>query len=166
MDVLEGMFSALLEEVGGLMSQAIFNDQLSTSNKPGRITCIDKNASESMNEIAKDLKGRHLVYILKRVLEGRSEKDRQSLAAMLANIKRSGTNVSKEVLLSRAKQRLQETLLKGIFGDDGEEFMSALRMPESGEGWDAEAPPIVPDEGQNFVETVWSTVGWDLLSNG
>ena len=67
------------------------------------------------------------------------------------------------MVLARARQRLQETLLKGIFGNDGEEFMNALQMPASEEGWDNEAPQVTRDEKEAFVESVWSTVGWDMM---
>jgi hypothetical protein len=103
---------------------------------------------------------------LKRVLEDISGKERHPLVAMLAGTKVSGVNMGKGVLLTRAKQRLQETLLKGIFGDDGEQFLSALQMPESVESWEVEPSQYDADEGQNFVETVWSAVGWDLVFTG
>lgn len=98
-------------------------------------------------------------------MEGRSERDGQSLAAMLAGTKVLGIGVGKKVVLARARQRLQETLLKGIFGDDGEQFINALKMPESEEGWDNEALQVARDEKGAFVESVWTTVGWAMLMN-
>jgi hypothetical protein len=148
------------------VSQVIFNDRLAPQSRPCRITSVDDNVPESINEIVKDLKCQHLASVLKSVLEGRSEKDKHSLVAMLAGTKVSRMNGGKEALLTRAKHRLQETLLKGIFGDDGEQFIGALQMPESVEGWDAKAPQVERGEGWPFVGTVWSTVGWDLVLKG
>lgn len=98
-------------------------------------------------------------------MEGRSEKDGKSLAAMLAGTNMLGIGAGKKVVLARARQRLQETLLKGIFGDDGEQFMNALQMPESEEGWDRDAPQVARNEKEAFVESVWSAVGWDMMFN-
>jgi hypothetical protein len=162
-EVLEGMFSALLEEVGELISQVIFDEHLSTLCGPAPVSWSDKNTSASINALAVGLKCQHLASVLKRAMEGRSEKDKHSLASMLAGTKVLGIGAGKKVVLARAKQRLQETLLKGIFGDDGEQFMNALQMPESGEGWDNEPPQVAGDEKEAFVESVWSTVGWDMM---
>jgi hypothetical protein len=164
-EVLEGMFSALLEEVGGLISQVTFHEHLSTSRRPGRISCSNRNTSASVNALTVDIKCQHLASVLKRAMEGRSERDGQSLAAMLAGTKVLGIGVGKKVVLARARQRLQETLLKGIFGDDGEQFINALKMPESEEGWDNEALQVARDEKGAFVESVWTTVGWAMLMN-
>jgi hypothetical protein len=159
------MFSALLEEVGGLISQVTFHEHLSTSRRPGRISCSNRNTSASVNALTVDIKCQHLASVLKRAMEGRSERDGQSLAAMLAGTKVLGIGVGKKVVLARARQRLQETLLKGIFGDDGEQFINALKMPESEEGWDNEALQVARDEKGAFVESVWTTVGWAMLMN-
>jgi hypothetical protein len=163
MEVLEGMFSALLEEVGGLVSQVIFDKHLSTIYEPASISHSDNNVSAPINSLAVDLKCRHLAIVLTRALQARSEKDRYSLAAMLAGTRVLGIGADKKLVLARARQRLQETLLRGIFGDDGEEFMNALQKPESEEGWDSKAPQIVQDDKEAFVESVWSTVGWDMM---
>jgi hypothetical protein len=160
-EVLEGMFSALLEEVGRLVSQVIFDEHLSTVRGPAPVSCSDKNTSAT----AVDLKCQHLASVLKRAMEGRSKKDQHSLAAMLAGTKVLGIGAGKKVVLARARQRLQETLLKGIFGDDGEQFMNALQMPECDEGWDNEVPQVARDEKEAFVESVWSSIGWDMLLN-
>ncbi len=162
-EVLEGMFSALLEEVGGLISQVIFNEHLPTLREPAPVSHSDSNTSSSINNVAVDLKCRHLAIVLKRAIEGRCEKDKYSLAAMLAGTKVLEIGAGKKLVLARARQRLQETLLKGVFGDDGEDFMNALQMPESGEGWDIEAHQIARDAKETFVESVWSTVGWDMM---
>jgi hypothetical protein len=164
-EVLEGMFSALLEEVGGLISQVIFDEHLPTLRGPAAVSCSDKYSSASINALAVDLKCQHLASVLKRAMEGRSEKDGKSLAAMLAGTNMLGIGAGKKVVLARARQRLQETLLKGIFGDDGEQFMNALQIPESEEGWDPNAPQVARDEKEAFVESVWSAVGWDMMFN-
>lgn len=162
-EVLEGMFSALLEEVGGLISQVIFDEHLSTLRGPAPVSWSGKDTSASINALAVDLKCQHLASVLKGAMEGRSEKDKHSLAEMLAGTKVLGIGADKKVVLARARQRLQETLLKGIFGNDGEQFMNALQMPASEEGWDNEAVQVTRDEKEAFVESVWSTVGWDMM---
>jgi hypothetical protein len=162
-EVLEGMFSALLEEVGGLVSQVIFDEHLSTLRGTKLVSWSDGSTPASINPLALDLKCRHLAIVLERAIGGRSEKDKHSLAAMLAGTKVLGIGAGKKLVLGRARQRLQETLLKGIFGDDGEEFMNTLQMPESEEVWDNEAPRITRDERETFVESVWSTVGWYMM---
>ena len=54
------MFSALLEEVGGLVSQVIFDEHLSTLRGPAQSHGRARNTSASINSLAVDLKCQHL----------------------------------------------------------------------------------------------------------
>jgi hypothetical protein len=160
-EVLEGLFSSLLTQIGGLISRKIFQKQLASSKRPGRICSNDGDASTPQN-LTVDLEGEHLTYVLKRVLDGKNGKEQQALSKMLSGTKLSNENPGEGPLSTRAKRRLQETLLEGIFGPGGNEFIGVLKMPQFDEGWE-EVTPTNQEKEETFVESVWSLVGWDLV---
>jgi hypothetical protein len=52
--------------------------------------------------------------------------------------------------------------MQGVFGADGEEFLSALKLPKASDDiWTSESLPNEPKPG-GFVGQVWSMIGWDL----
>ncbi len=162
-ELLEGMFSVLLEEIGALLSHAVFGEYLSSSSTPGWITSANGNTVNTVEEYAIELKGRYLTSVLKAAMGGQSESYILSLLGMRSGTAVPGTSPGKEVLFTRAKRRLQATLLKGLFGDDCKEFMNALKQPEPGKTPDLKAPQVTPNSSGSFVESVWSVIGWDMV---
>jgi hypothetical protein len=162
-EVLEGMLSILLQRTGELLSEVVFSNVVSSSTRPGRIASSTPETPSSLKELAAEITGRRLASILQYALEGRSEKEKVSVAAMLSGTKLSGKHAKETTLLTRARHRLQETLLKGIFGQDGEEFMNALRTPDTVENCATGTPHAFGVRNEGFVESVWSAVGWDLI---
>jgi hypothetical protein len=162
-EVLEGMYATLLDDLGRVVSQTVFREHVPSSNKPGRIGSAPEEISAPEMVLSMEFTGHYLATVLKSAMEGNSDIEKHSLAAMLAGPKFSSMNAGKGQILSRAKQRLQETLLKGIFGHDVEEWRNALKAPEVEDGWDANTPVIPQVQGGTFMESVWSAVGWDLV---
>ena len=163
MEVVEGLFSTLLEVTGGHLSQVIFGERLSLAEISGGIPSIPGDTPCPTRERAAELKGRQLAILLKRATKGRSDEEKQILATMLGGLGDCCTIPSTPKILMRARQRLQETLLRAVFGDDGREFLNALKIPEPVEGWNKESSQVFEGREGTFVEAVWSAVGWDLV---
>lgn len=159
-EVFEGLLSSLLNRIGCLVSQNVFHNQLAISKNPGRI-CCNSTYDTGMRNKTTNLEGQHLVCILKTTLKNRNEKN-HTLSKMLSGGEVICSIPGEEPLLARAKRRLQETLLKGIFGQDGGDFINALKIPEFEGGWENEAIPTDGEKGETFIELVWSVIGWDL----
>jgi hypothetical protein len=71
---------------------------------------------------------------------------------------------SKAPLSTQAKDRLQRTLVKCIFGqDDHDEFSDVLRMPARLGGLPSVAKVEDKDVNEWFQGEVWRLVGWELL---
>lgn len=163
MEVVEGLSSTLLETTGSHLSQVIFGERLSTSKRPGGIPSVLENTSSPTMERAAELKGQQLGVLLKRTTEGRSGEEKQILATILGGSGDYCTNLAIPSIFIRARRRLQETLLKAVFGSDGKEFLNELKITESGEGWNKESSQVVGNLEGTFIEAVWSAVGWDLI---
>jgi hypothetical protein len=167
-EVIEGLYSGLLDRIGGLVSQAVFEENLATSVRPGCISRSDLNniPKDTKQNLVVQLEGQSLAYVLKLVISGRGDSKPEDFDSVLCRILDSKTNSRNEVLLTKARSSLQKTLLKGTFGEEGERFKEALRLPEaSAEHHEHVTATQYPDHVHDFVETVWSIVGWETMSS-
>ncbi|KAI9743868.1 MAG: hypothetical protein M1818_002602 [Claussenomyces sp. TS43310] len=161
--VFEGVCAALIDRVGGLMSQIIFDEHVASSSLPGHISRDQGPAITPLSEVSIKLEGRYLTWILQQLIDGREMEFFGHTTSMINKGRQDKDSVD-EVLLTKAKKRLQETLLKGVFGDDGNEFLGALKMPAKGEDdCDKELSELAVRPQRGFVEAVWSTLGWDTI---
>lgn len=166
-DLLEGILFSVLEHTGRLLSEAVFDEHVATSNNPGNIT---KESASGCKQAAR-IEARYIVQVLHAALGGNEKKD--LVAQVLAAGKRtsgslrqgSAHGVFSADLLIKAKKLLQSTLMKSAVG--GEE-LETLRLP---------TPPVerttlpaakgagVERYGSDWlVETVWALIGWDLVN--
>lgn len=162
-ELLEGILSILLDQVGALLSHAVFGEYLCSSSAPGAISSANEYTIDSVEEYAVELRGRYLTSVLKVAMAGESGSHRLSLLGILPGAAVPGTIAGKEVLLTRAKRRLQATLMKGLFGDDCEKFLDVLRKPALEKPPDHDAAPLPTNPSNSFVESVWSLIGWDMI---
>lgn len=89
----------------------------------------------------------------------------RSDSVSLLDLRKSPT-ISNNTFATKIRNKLQHTLLRGVFGDDDESFKEAIRRPDM---------KIVDDDvdvacngrenaGEWFVGEVWALVGWDSLT--
>lgn len=164
-EVLEGLFAGLLDRIGRLMSQIVFKRPLTLSTRPGRIDSPDNDPSFSQtNELVIHLEGETLASTLKQVVASEDESGTMTLAEVLAKANCQTKNSSSETLLDKARARLQKTLLKGTFGEDGDDFKDSLKIPKRPEGHiDIEPAEAEPTSTSSFIEAMCSIVGWEIL---
>lgn len=175
-DVMEGMLSVFLKRVGELVSTSVFGEEIAASELAGHISPVPATAGrDEAGELATRLEAEQVKRLLRRVTmtshsdepgpNGKRNLSPLHLSDLIkGRIKHPG--VDADAVLGTSRRRLQETLLKGVFGEDGAEFRLALKIPE----WDGEdeEASVEMDDGVNseFVETVWECVGWDMLDSG
>lgn len=163
-DVLEFFWSKLLRRVGELLSQNVFGERISDSANPGGIS-MQKSPLLQPTEatITLKLEGSYLGDILRRSLDVNSNTSTGRLTRVLVGGGSRPANATQNVLLSQAREKLQHTLLQGVFGSDCGSFLSALRLPkESQEFWKNNSLPELEREN-NLLEEVWLAIGWDLI---
>lgn len=65
-------------------------------------------------------------------------------------------------------EKLQNTLLKGIFGGDDEMFRDSLQLSPVLENGARETPPSQVDPAEptpeRFTDEMWRILGWDILA--
>lgn len=177
-ELLEGLSAELYTKVGNLISETVFMESVAESNIPGRLSQIpiDGRADE-VKALAVAIERNQILKMLRIVvnrLSTRATKDgvENGCGDYLSQL------ISTERLLAGpgnhgssfelAKQRLQQTLCKAVFGEDNGEFSQALKgaawEDEWGEllaGGDKEV--VINDDGEEFVQAIWELVGWDIL---
>lgn len=71
---------------------------------------------------------------------------------------------AKVALNRHAKERLQQTLINGMFGgDDKDDFLDCLRMPPRLAALPSHPKVEEKDVAEWFKQEVWRLVGWDIL---
>jgi hypothetical protein len=158
-EVLEGMYAGLLEFTGRAISRAIFREPVSSSKRPGGIlpahAAVDEVGAKRSTEAA----GQVFAFLLGAVgLNGEAE-DGALLVTRRFDKKTSKSHAGRAKLIARSQRRLQETLLKGIFGDYKDGLVEVLKLPDV---LDDEASYVPTEQSGNFIESIWSAVGWDV----
>ncbi|KKZ63638.1 hypothetical protein EMCG_02079 [[Emmonsia] crescens] len=182
--LLEGFLFVILEHVGKTLCLFVFKELHSNPNlrlSPTKLPMpgnFDKEYHARGEMVvarrAAECEAKHLIWILERAIAFTDQFERPS-------DEMNNTSVSTETILSRdpphgilqrARDKLQNTLLKGVFGETEKEFRDSLKMPEK--------PPYSLPEGQIsgrfraavdidpaewFTQEVWRLVGWDVLLN-
>ncbi|KAK2804232.1 hypothetical protein FQN51_002321 [Onygenales sp. PD_10] len=181
-NLLEGFLYAVLEHVGKTLCLFVFKELHSNpalrlnSEKlpmPGNFNelnlCADKI---DIAQRAAGLEARHLVWILERAIAFTDQFEKPPAIPTSGDWGPAASNKSPPGILESVKVKLQNTLLKGIFGEEGREFNNSLKLPEMpsysvADGdlsrWsyaDAETDP-----SEWFTQEIWRLVGWDVLLN-
>lgn len=153
-EVMEGFLFLVLDRVGKMLALHIFHDlRLPMGICPGMTfpDGLEALTDEGLMPNEAQLEAKYLVRLLDRMLnsESRQPPFEASAASQFA---------------TNAKDRLQKTLLRAVFGPDDHLFRDGLRRPHT-------PPPQVADdqhmEQEKFsdwlTQELWRLVGWDVL---
>ncbi|KFY59145.1 hypothetical protein V496_05766 [Pseudogymnoascus sp. VKM F-4515 (FW-2607)] len=165
-DLIEGLLSVLLIRLGGLLSKSIFQEQISASNIAGGISANPERGETE--KIALKLECEQMKSLLRRVTTT-SHSDEPELygkgtrhLAELIKGKIMQPGIEADNQLGKARRRLQHTLLRGAFGEDGGKFAHALKIPE----WEddvEEEDSTVDETNTEFIDMLWNLIGWESL---
>lgn len=179
-DILEGFFYVLLERVGKTLYVFVFDEEespiLANRSHGDRLQYhgIGANLREALKRKAMQGEAKYLIWTLERAMTFVCRHHSVNPTAKVTKKKIKDASTSKAAvskppdktnLSDRARTRLQNTLLKGIFGAGEKEFKDGLRMPAIAEmDLNAELPTVTEDEtAEWFKQEVWRLLGWEIL---
>lgn len=171
--ILEGLICVFLDHLGSALSLSIFADVESPASKSTHLGLLppcgllDTFGLDQETAICTvQHEARYLVAILRQLMLtiDKQQSLLRSDSVSLLNLRKSLT-ISNNTFATKIRNKLQHTLLRGIFGDDDESFKEAIRRPDM---------KIVDDDvdvacngredaGEWFVGEVWALLGWDSL---
>ncbi|KAL8738847.1 MAG: hypothetical protein Q9190_007936 [Brigantiaea leucoxantha] len=166
--VQEGFFYFLLTKIGELLRYFAFGLEADKSLAEGLGPVFDQRAfrphgtseKTELSKATKEAQAPYLIWVLERAMAimTRSTGD----AAIIA----SQGGVRQGILSEKAKTQFQHTLLKGVFGNQVEEYTDSLQQP-CDPGIDLAMLPkrSQPEEADHFKSEVWRLVGWDILTS-
>ena len=174
LQILEGCLCAFLDHLGSSLSLAVFAETQPSQQSEMFFGILPPQGLRDMSTLdsgtaqrAVQLEAPYLIFILDDVMTligGFPEIDRSPATSPFSF---SGT--SNDAFMTQIKERLQNTLLKGVFGDEDETFSNALRRskrPESRVDGDT-AVALGPAEQTSewLVSEVWRALGWSILAD-
>ncbi|EXJ84466.1 hypothetical protein A1O3_05134 [Capronia epimyces CBS 606.96] len=175
-EILEGILCAFFDHAGSSLSLLIFGDskqkhKSSTGVLPPRglldVAHLDLEAAMG----SATLEGPYLVFILRKSIEflHHSTKRMSEDSLLLFSVQKPDTTHPGR-LRRLVEETLQNTLLRGVYGDDDDTFYNALRRDEGadedGDDVAKMMEDIRPDEdgAEWFIGQLWEHLGWDILS--
>ncbi|CAI7577959.1 unnamed protein product [Penicillium crustosum] len=152
-EVMEGFLFLVVDRMGKMLALHVFHDlRLPMGICPGMTfpDGLEAMTDEGIMPKEAQLEARYLVWLLDRMLNAESFQ--------------SSLEVSTRQFVASAKDRLQKTLLRAVFGPDDHLFRGGLQRPHT-------PPPQVLDgqqvDQQKFsdwlTQELWRLVGWDVL---
>ncbi|KIY03776.1 uncharacterized protein Z520_00467 [Fonsecaea multimorphosa CBS 102226] len=177
-ELLEGYLCTLLDHVGSSLSLLVFADLTGASKKgpgllaPQGLLDVAHLDAKSATGTA-TIEGPYIIWILRKSVEfllantkHMSEKSQLIFTLQQSNSKEIAQGKS---LRRRIEETLQNTLLRGVFGDDDDTFDNSLRREEEEEE-DVDLTKLVEGIREKecspewFIGEVWAHLGWDILS--
>ncbi|KIW11977.1 hypothetical protein PV08_09251 [Exophiala spinifera] len=171
-ETFEGFLCALLDHVGSLLSLLVFSnaDHEPSSDigilPPNGFKGTPHSNLEVAIETAK-VEGPHVISVLREAidfLEGNVKV--MSERSQLLFTSRKATDV--RGLRRALEEKLQKTLLRGVFGDDDASFNGGLCRHDHLSEPDVESlmNEMSPDANTSewFIGQLWEHLGWDILS--
>ncbi|KAI2707066.1 hypothetical protein CBS147372_977 [Penicillium roqueforti] len=153
-EVMEGFLFLVIDRMGKMLALHVFHDlRLPMGICPGMTfpDGLEAMTDECLGPNEAQLEAKYLIRLLDRMLNAES---RQSpLEASAAR-----------QFVTKAKDRLQKSLLRAVFGPDDHLFREGLRRPHT-------PPPQVLENKQMdqrefsdwLTQELWRLVGWDVL---
>ncbi|KAH0844439.1 hypothetical protein AYO21_00909 [Fonsecaea monophora] len=177
-ELLEGYMCTILDHVGSILSLLVFADSTRTRNKQtgllaprGLMDAAHLDTASATG--AATIEGPYLIWILRKGMEfllantkNMSEKSQLIFALQGSDSKDVAHGKG---LRRRIEETLQNTLLRGVFGDGDDTFCNSLRRDEEREG-EGEWTQVMEAIGEKerspewFIGEVWEHLGWDILS--
>lgn len=153
-EVMEGFLFLVVNRMGKMLALHIFHDlRLPMGICPGMTfpDGLEAMTDEGLMPNEAQLEARYLVRLLDKMLNAEPRESAPEASAACQ-------------FVANAKDRLQKTLLRAVFGPDDRLFREGLRRPHT-------PPPQVVD-GQHMdqekfsdwlTQELWRLVGWDVL---
>lgn len=151
-EVMEGFLFLVLHRVGQMLALYVFHEiRLPMGICPGMTfpEGLEAMTDEGLTTNEAQTETKYLIRLLSRMLNVESQQSSAKVS-------------STHQFIENAKDRLQKTLLRSVFGPDDDLFREVLRRPKT-------PPPLnsLPIEQEKFADwltqELWRLVGWDIL---
>ena len=172
-ELLEGCLCALLDHVGSSLSLVTFADHSGSRSKqtgilpPTGLLDIGQLSVETATGTA-TIEGPYMLFILRRGVDFLMENAKRMPAKSLSIFTVHQVDGDSD-LRQRIQDTLQNTLLRGAFGDEDDTFYNSLRR-EDREDEETDLSKVLGElRGQEtsaewFIGELWEQLGWDILS--
>lgn len=163
-EILEGITFLILSHSGRLLGEFVFAGE--EENIDPYLEYVNDEGSA-----VQDAQAPHLVHLLRHAMGLKAKEPRSATAtgrigSYPRTLRLQSTQSNHNDISVEAKTELQNTLLKGVFGDNASGLGEGLQNPLSG---DVEVP--VRDSRKErsvnmkrwYIGEVWKLVGWDVL---
>lgn len=158
LDLFDGLLCTFLEHLGAKLSLAVFAGQMAQGfSQPCGLLQPPGLSAEMAGQAPADLSATlqvapYLIAILRKTkpcLEKRGNLDSSGFAGAVVD-------------------KMQNTLLRGLFGDHEQAFTDSLSRPAKVEGTD-NTEDVIADSVEEitsewFIGEIWNNVGWDILT--
>lgn len=168
-ELLEGFFCALLDHVGTSLSLVVFSDSESRGAgivAPKALLDHPHIGSDDAVRIVK-VEGPYLICILRQALEflHANTANMSERGMLLFSLQRPTKEKSLRQLIETT---IQNSLLRGVFGDDDDTFYNVFRRDEGLLNHDldqmVEEMKAGEESAEWFIGQLWEHLGWDILS--
>lgn len=175
--IFEGFSCTLLESIGPVLYTLVFGHPRAPTLQEEMSMLVEASESGALSERnarqievrAASLQAPFLVHLLRQIMKLAPDHFGAESTSTTSRSKQAGTKgPAKGALTIAAKERLQRTLVKFCFGNEG--------VDESDPFFDCLTKPLQPDPpvampkvdesevSEWFTEEVWSVLGWDILA--
>ena len=161
-EVFEGFLYCLLNRTGELLNEFVFNHEA---------FYVPKDTPDEERRAQQEAQAPYLIYLLKHATTVTAKQFGLDTDFHFRQAFSEGENRIGRMILPKAREKLQNTMLKAVFGEEAEEFVESLKKPlEACANSCLDSGPSQTDgkmqtTSQWFKNEVWQTVGWDLLYN-
>ena len=171
--VLEGLICVFLDHLGSSLSLVVFADVDAAASRTTQLGILPPRGLLDTSVFDQEKatrtvqhEARYLVAILRHLILciDKQQTRMGSESAPLLTWKKS-LNTSNRTFAKRVRDKLQITLLRGVFGDDDEVFKDALQKPvPSAVDNDVDVASNGDQPGDWFIGEVWRILGWNILT--
>lgn len=164
-DILEGFMFFLLTRVGTLLQDFVFREDEKENQKP--IQGFAKSEAAAIREIQAPF----VLGLLKHAVMLTAERPMPEIfvhrrSGRTPPVHLQGFHRSHNSISAKTRTRLQNTLLRGVFGEDAASIGESLRRPldlNINLPHEADMNGRLDDVDSWFKKEVWELVGWDVL---
>ena len=171
--VFKSVLSVLIDEVGSVLSLFVFVDPQDTAMNGNPIEQTRQWRQKSGDDMsmivaAAEIKAPYVLAVLKFALRFLREREHALPVRSREIIGGTLTDIDNDLLARNIEKRLQNTLMRGIFGPGDGKFTEAFMRPSTPESNDIRAvledPGAECDGPEWFIGQIWELLGWDILS--
>lgn len=167
--LLEGYLYVLLTQVGKLLCLFVFKDlqlnpdlRVDISKLPLPSGLMDSR-TDDMSIQAAEFEARHLIWLLEQAMAFIKTSTAYRSVAKANEVLDSQHDLNMP-LLSSVKTKLQNTLLKAVFGQDDPLFSTSLLRPVKLAENRFPHSPLDKPVSEWFTQEVWRLLGWEILA--